>query len=51
MRPEPALPLALLKYGLNPKHRDAPQFRWQSELKSNYDVIIIGAGGHGLATA
>ena len=25
---------------------------WRSpELKSNYDVIIIGAGGHGLATA
>lgn len=45
------MPFALLKYGLNPKHRDAPQFRWQSELKPNYDVIIIGAGGHGLATA
>jgi len=45
------LPLALLKYGLNPGYRDAPQLRWQPELKKNYDVIIIGAGGHGLATA
>ena len=25
---------------------------WRSpELKKNYDVVIIGAGGHGLATA
>ncbi len=45
------MPLALLKYGLNPGRRDAPQLRWQPEFKKNYDVIIIGAGGHGLATA
>ena len=45
------MPLAFLKYGLNPAHRDAPQLRWQPEFKKNYDVIIIGAGGHGLATA
>ena len=45
------MPLALLKYGLNPAHRDAPQLRWQPEFKKNPDVIIIGAGGHGLATA
>lgn len=45
------MPLALLKYGLNPRHRDAPHFRWQSALKPRYDVVIIGAGGHGLATA
>ena len=45
------MPLALLKYGLNPAHRDAPQLRWQPKFKKNYDVIIIGAGGHGLATA
>ena len=25
--------------------------RWAPELKSSYDVIVIGAGGHGLATA
>lgn len=45
------MPLALLKYGINPHHRDAPHFRWQRELKPQYDVVIIGAGGHGLATA
>ncbi|MCA1452649.1 FAD-dependent oxidoreductase [Bradyrhizobium sp. BRP22] len=45
------MPFALLKYGLNPRHRDAPQFRWHPELKRNYDIVIIGAGGHGLATA
>jgi sarcosine oxidase subunit beta len=45
------MPLALLKFGLSPRHRDAPHFRWQSELKPRYDVVIIGAGGHGLATA
>jgi glycine/D-amino acid oxidase-like deaminating enzyme len=45
------MPLALLKYGLNPRYRDAPHFRWQSELKPRYDVVVIGAGGHGPATA
>ena len=44
-------PSPFLKYGLNPARRDAPQLRWQPEFKKNYDVIIIGAGGHGLATA
>jgi sarcosine oxidase subunit beta len=45
------MPFALLKYGLNPRHRDPPQLKWPSEIKRRYDVIIIGAGGHGLATA
>jgi sarcosine oxidase, subunit beta len=45
------MPFALLKYGLNPRHRDAPQLKWPSKIKPHYDVIIIGAGGHGLATA
>jgi sarcosine oxidase subunit beta len=45
------MPLALLKYGFNPRYRDAPHFRWQSELRPRYDVVVIGAGGHGLATA
>ncbi len=47
----PPLPLALLKYGLRSKHSGSPHFRWTPELKPSYDVIIIGAGGHGLATA
>ncbi|THD75224.1 MAG: FAD-dependent oxidoreductase [Bradyrhizobium sp.] len=45
------MPFALLKYGLNPRRRDAPQLKWPSEIKKHYDVVIIGAGGHGLATA
>ena len=33
-------------------HHKHWQQAWRSpELKSEYDVIIIGAGGHGLATA
>jgi sarcosine oxidase, subunit beta len=43
--------LRLLKYGISPKHREAPHFRWAPELKKTYDVLVIGAGGHGLATA
>jgi sarcosine oxidase subunit beta len=45
------MPLALLKYGLRSEHPDDPHFRWEPELKKSYDVVIIGAGGHGLATA
>jgi sarcosine oxidase subunit beta len=43
--------LALLKYGLSSKHKSDPHFRWVPDLKKSYDVVIIGAGGHGLATA
>ena len=45
------MPLGLLKYGLRrsyPVSRDIPAAR---ELKPAYDVVIIGAGGHGLSTA
>ena len=45
------MPVALLKYALRPEHPDDPHFRWKSELKRSYDVVIIGAGGHGLAIA
>jgi sarcosine oxidase subunit beta len=27
------------------------RFRWPEELRSSYEVVIIGGGGHGLATA
>ena len=45
------MPFGLLKYGLSrkyPARRDIPAPR---ELKPAYDVVIIGGGGHGLATA
>jgi len=42
--------LSLLRNGLN--HHQGWQRAWRTpELKQDYDVIIIGAGGHGLATA
>ena len=46
------MPLALLKAGLfgrsRPLLRELPA---TPELKKHYDVVIIGAGGHGLAAA
>ena len=45
------MPLGLLKYGFSKKHPAPRHFIAPGELKSNYDVVIIGAGGHGLATA
>ncbi len=45
------MPFGLLKYGLKRGaglERAIPGAR---DLKSSYDVVIIGAGGHGLATA
>lgn len=44
------MPLALLKAGLN-NRPDPRHFPRAGELKSSYDVVIIGAGGHGLAAA
>ena len=47
------MPFSLLKYGLNsdyPFERDA-DLPVPSELKKHYDVVIIGAGGHGVAIA
>ena len=31
--------------------RKRRMWRRQSELKSSYDVVIVGGGSHGLATA
>lgn len=49
------MPFALLKYGvkraLAGRHPNEKHFDLANELKPAYDVVIIGAGGHGLATA
>lgn len=47
------MPLGLLKYGINSdypfdKEVDLPP---PADLKAQYDVVIIGGGGHGVATA
>jgi sarcosine oxidase, subunit beta len=47
------MPFALLKYGLNsdyPFEKDA-DLPAPTALKKRYDVVIIGGGGHGVATA
>lgn len=42
--------LSLLRHGFNRHTTWAPAWR-SPPLKDRYDVIVIGAGGHGLATA
>jgi sarcosine oxidase subunit beta len=41
----------LLKIALAPRYPEPRMFRAPERLDSHYDVVIIGAGGHGLATA
>ncbi len=45
------MPWRLLKYGLTRSHPEPRMFTPPDALKSGYDVVIIGAGGHGLASA
>ncbi|MCF5647773.1 FAD-dependent oxidoreductase, partial [Pseudomonas syringae] len=45
------MPFNLLKYGLSPEYPVEVDLPAPKELKSSYDVVIIGGGGHGLATA
>jgi sarcosine oxidase subunit beta len=45
------MPLTLLKYGFRGKKPPVRQLPAPKDLKKNYDVVIIGAGGHGLAAA
>ncbi|NBX06365.1 MAG: FAD-dependent oxidoreductase, partial [Betaproteobacteria bacterium] len=45
------MPWRLLKFGLSDRHPEPRMFTPPGPLKSSYDVVIIGAGGHGLASA
>ncbi|MDA1091020.1 MAG: FAD-dependent oxidoreductase [Proteobacteria bacterium] len=45
------MPFGLIKYGLSSRYPVIRKFPARPELKPRYDVVIIGAGGHGLATA
>ncbi|PSB21889.1 FAD-dependent oxidoreductase [Phormidesmis priestleyi ULC007] len=45
------MPFRLLKFALSKEHPEPRMFRQPDRLKSNYDAVIIGGGGHGLAAA
>ena len=45
------MPFGLIKYGLSRRYPVTRKFPARPDLASSYDVVIIGAGGHGLATA
>lgn len=45
------MPWRLLRFALSKSHPEPRMFTPRAHLKSAYDVVIIGAGGHGLAAA
>lgn len=45
------LPFGLLKYGLRTRYPAQHHFTPGKKLKQHYDVVIIGAGGHGSSIA
>ena len=45
------MPFGLLKYGFRRSYPARRQFPPARDLRRKYDVVIIGAGGHGLAAA
>lgn len=45
------MPLRLLKYGLSRKYPVSGDIPTTPALKSSYDVVVVGGGGHGLACA
>ncbi|MEX2285463.1 MAG: FAD-dependent oxidoreductase [Planctomycetaceae bacterium] len=45
------MPHRLLKFALSKEYPEPRMFRSPAALKSEYDAVIIGGGGHGLAAA
>ena len=45
------MPHRLLKFGLSKEYPEPRMFRAPTALKNEYDAVIIGGGGHGLAAA
>jgi sarcosine oxidase subunit beta len=45
------MPLGLLRFAFSKGHPEPRMFRRHDALKPTYDLVIIGAGGHGLAAA
>jgi sarcosine oxidase subunit beta len=45
------MPYRLIRFGLARHHPEPRMFTRHDTLRSGYDVVIIGAGGHGLAAA
>lgn len=45
------MPWRLLRFALSKKHPEPRMFTQPDKLKSSYDAVIIGGGGHGLAAA
>ena len=45
------MPWRLLRFALSQQHPEPRMFTTHDTLKPSYDVVIIGAGGHGLAAA
>ena len=45
------MPFSLLKYGLSSEYPAEVDLPAPKELKASYDVVIIGGGGHAVASA